>query len=144
MTIMMRASESPFWREDLEECASCRDRGACCYFSALVHVRGVELNIKSSYPCPHLKQGLCGRYETRHEVPWCGAVGDPNVGWPDFCIHCRGPADRVIDEENLEAMGILPKEIDVIISQVNDIIRKQMDKEGYFWGSRQGWIKRDK
>lgn len=128
MTITMKASESPFWRDELEECASCRDLGACCYFAAKIEVKGKRIAVKSVYRCPHLEyddgKGLCSRYETRHEVSWCGKVGDPNVDWPDFCVHCNSIDNMMFNSEQLGELGLSFDEVQVITKQVDALVKE--------------------
>ncbi len=86
---------------DLKECNGCQDLGACCYFT--LDIPGTPIAIRSRVPCPYLEEesGLCKRYETRLEVPWCNKGGSPNVAWPMFCPH-KTPKKVSVDWNELD------------------------------------------
>jgi hypothetical protein len=80
----------------------------------------------STIPCPHLgDDGLCTRYETRHEVEWCGRPGQQGIRWPTFCPH----ADEVnyaVRPEQLREQGMGRRLIRQLQARVDDMVRARI------------------
>lgn len=94
---------------DLCECKGCPKLGQCCYFSAPITVDNNDpVYVFSTVPCPHLvvNTGLCSRYETRGDIPWCGNPTSVGVRWPGFCPHYNGDNGIISVEELRERFGL--------------------------------------
>jgi uncharacterized cysteine cluster protein YcgN (CxxCxxCC family) len=118
---------SDLTKEQLGECFNCPSQGKCCYFNVPIKFKDKVYNIYSTYACPYLSEaGFCTRFETRHEVPWCGTVEDKNIKWPSFCPHLNPEVGPAV---NAEFIGMLYRDFDLvkdIQKQVDDIVRSAM------------------
>jgi hypothetical protein len=115
---------------DLEECTNCPVQGACCKITVKV---SEKVRIFSKYACPHLgEHGLCTRYDTRHEVPWCSAVSNASISWPKACAHHKpDQAHLMTPSEFTMLCGKGVKEYNTLREQVDTAAREQFYRE---WG----------
>jgi hypothetical protein len=118
---------------DLAECTACPSLGACCFFSAPVRWGQERVLVRSRVACPHLgRDGLCTRYETRREVPWCGQVQDPRVVWPTFCPNFRARGERIVEREALlDFAAETPAEAAALLQAVDSLVIETLRKT---WG----------
>lgn len=113
-------------QEQLGECFNCPSQGKCCYFNVPVTVKGKVYYIYSTYACPYLSNGFCSRYETRHEVPWCGTVEDKTIKWPSFCPHLNPDVGAAV---NIEFLAMLHNDFSIvepIQNHVDSIVKQAM------------------